>query len=53
MGDRRKKSDPDELLKAYYQIMRSLGPDPVLEERIEREEHKLNEERVLAGRKGG
>ncbi|SNR98619.1 hypothetical protein [Blastococcus mobilis] len=40
MADR-KKTDPDALLKAYYQIMRELGPDPVLEERIEREEHRL------------
>lgn len=40
MADRT-KTDPDELLKAYYRIMRNLGPDPVLEERIEREEHRL------------
>lgn len=53
-GERRKirqKSD-DKLMQEYYRILRDLGPDPVLEERIEREEHRM-ETAGSGGRKSG
>lgn len=44
----RTSHESSELLKVYYSILREMGPDPVLERRIEEQEEHLNEEQHAA-----
>jgi hypothetical protein len=43
MSDPRKTEPSDSLLKTYFQILREMGPDPVLEQRIREQESHVDE----------